>query len=290
MNRRTFLARSFSTACAAFFSPQIITSVFGDEDVAICKRTLDFALSKSLATRPMGEVVAEIGKSFLGVDYLAHALEVPGEERLVVNLRGLDCVSLCENALVFARCVKLGEATFDAYKQQLQFVRYRGGVIDRYPSRLHYFTDWIADNEKKQVLKDVTKEIGGTPYRKKINFMSTHPSSYRQLGENPEFLKLIEQQEVQLSKREMFHIPKDRIKSVETKIQDGDMIAVTTAIEGLDVSHTGIALWKEKRLHMLHAPDVGYKVTITDVPLLEYLARFKRQTGVMVARPMEVGR
>ncbi|HWP81369.1 MAG TPA: N-acetylmuramoyl-L-alanine amidase-like domain-containing protein [Bacteroidota bacterium] len=287
MNRRRFIEQSLSSALAVFITPQVLTSLFENEDVEICKRTFDRAVSRSLFQRPIGEVVVEIGKSFLGTDYLAHALEVPGEERLVVNLRGLDCVSLCENALVFARCVKLGKTSFEDYKAQLQFIRYRGGIIDQYPSRLHYFSDWIFDNGKKGVLRNMTREFGGERYLKPVNFMSTHPQAYRQLRERPEFVEMIKQQEKEISQREMFHISKNRIKEIEKNIDGGDMLAITTSIEGLDVSHTGIAVWKEERLHMLHAPDVGFKVTITDLPLAEYLQTFKRQMGIIVARPLE---
>ncbi len=268
-----------------------------DSDATICTRKFDLALSKSLQRKPVGEVIVEVGKSFIGTDYLAHTLEVPGEERLVVNLRGLDCVSFCENALVLARCVKKNATTFEDYKKELQFIRYRGGIIDQYPSRLHYFTDYIDDGERKRVWQNVTKEIGGKPYRKTINFMSTHSEVYRQLRENPKFIDVMERQEVEISKREGYYIPKSEVATVEQKIKDGDMLAMTTAIEGLDVSHTGIAVWchssasrtagQNKRLHMLHAPDVGYKVTITELSLEDYLAKNQRQTGVIVARAVE---
>jgi len=44
-------------------------------------------------------------------------------------------------------------------RAQLQLVRYRGGIIDGYPSRLHYTTDYWYDNERKGVLKVVTRQI-----------------------------------------------------------------------------------------------------------------------------------
>lgn len=258
-----------------------------DPDALICAKKFELAVSRGLQKRPIGEVIVEIGKSFLGTDYLAHALEVPGEERLVVNLRGLDCVSFCENAVVLARCIKKNAMTFDDYKKELQHLRYRGGVIDRYPSRLHYFTDYIYDGEQKGIWRNVTKTLSGKRYRKTVNFMSRHPEAYRQLQENPEFVETIRKQEAEISRREHWYIPKTNLRSVEAKLENGDILAITTDIEGLDVSHTGVALWQNGRLHMMHAPDVGYNVTITELSLAEYLGRNKRQLGVIVARVLE---
>lgn len=258
-----------------------------DDDASICSKKFELAVSSCLRGKPIKEVVIEMGKSFLGTEYVAHTLEQPGEERLVINMRGLDCVSFCENSLVFARCIKKGKTTFDDYKAELQFIRYRGGVIDRYPSRLHYFSDYIFDNEKKGVWKNVTKSIGGVPFRKTINFMSTHPDSYPQLKEHPEFLKTIQEQEAVIGKRALVHIPKGDIEGVQKKIQSGDVLAITTDIPGMDIAHTGIAIRQSGKLHFMHAPLSGSKVVITTKTLAEYLAGNKRQLGIMVARPLE---
>jgi hypothetical protein len=259
---------------------------FQDDDALICAGKFELAVSLGLRSKPMGEVVIEIGKSFLGVDYRANLLEQPGEERLVVNLTGLDCVLFCENALVFARCVKKNKMTFDDYKAELQYVRYRGGIIDRYPSRLHYFSDHMYDNEKKGVVKNVTKDIGGVPFIKTINFMSTHPNSYVKLKENPEFVQVIQKQEAAINERTMYHIPKDQIRKHASEIHNGDIIAITTDIVGMDVSHTGVAIWEHDSLHLMHAPLSGRQVQITEKPLADYLAANKKQLGIMVARPL----
>jgi hypothetical protein len=258
-----------------------------DDDAAICSRKFTLAVSLKLREKPIGEVIIAMGKSFLGTEYVANTLEEPGEEHLVVNLRGLDCVSFCENSLVLARCIKKNKMTFEDYKAELQFIRYRGGIINRYPSRLHYFSDYIEDNVKKGVLKDVTREIGGVPYRKTIDFMSTHPGSYRQLTEHPEFVEIIRQQEAEINKRSMVHIPKGDVEKVSDRIHGGDILAITTDIPGLDISHTGLAVWQAGRLHFMHAPNVGSKVLITEKTLADYLAGNKKQAGIMVARAVE---
>jgi hypothetical protein len=258
-----------------------------DDDATICSKKFKLAVSLHLREKPIHEVIIEMGKSFLETEYVAHTLEQPGEEQLVINMRGLDCVSFCENSLVLARCIKKGKTSFDQYKAELQFIRYRAGVINRYPSRLHYFSDYIFDNEKKGVWKNVTKTLGGMPYRKTINFMSTHPDSYPQLIRHPEFVTIIQQQEAVISKRAMVHVPKDRVAQVADRIQSGDVIGITSDIPGMDIAHTGIAIRQHEKLHFMHAPITGSKVMITEKTLAEYLAGNKKQLGIMVARPLE---
>ncbi|MCX6145258.1 MAG: DUF1460 domain-containing protein [Ignavibacteriales bacterium] len=289
MDRRSFLiSLPLAVGAPLFFRNTSWGDIISqDDDTLICTKKFELAVSLGLRNKSIGDVVVEIGKSFLGVDYIANLLEQPGAEQLVVNLRGLDCVLFCENALVFARCVKKNKTTFDDYKAELQHVRYRGGIINQYPSRLHYFSDHIYDNEKKGVVKNVTKEIGGAPFRKTINFMSTHPDSYIKLKENPEFVNVIRKQEEAINKRTMYHIPKGQVQKIASKIHNGDIIAITTDIEGMDVSHTGIAVWENDSLRLMHAPLSGHRVQITEKTLADYLAANKKQLGIMVARPLE---
>ena len=288
MHRRSFLISAPLAAVVPMLlgNTSLRNFFLQDNDALICTRKFELAVSLGLRSMPIGQVVMEIGKSFLGLDYIANLLEEPGAERLVVNLRGLDCVLFCENALVFARCVKKNRMTFDDYKAELQYIRYRGGIIDQYPSRLHYFSDHIYDNEKKGVVRNVTKDVGGVPFRKKVNFMSTHPDSYLKLKENPDFVKVIRRQEEAINKRIMYHIPKDRVQKIASRIQNGDIIAITTGIAGMDVSHTGIALWQNDALHLMHAPLAGHRVQVTEKALADYLAANKKQLGIMVARPL----
>ncbi len=209
---------------------------------------------------------------------------------LVIHLQGLDCVTLCENALALARCIKLKTTTFDAYCRQLQYIRYRGGIINKYPSRLHYFSDWIFDNEKKGTVRNVNDEVGGSATKtivRKINFMTTHRSSYPRLADDTLFTA-IQHQENEINTRTLRHIPKDKIIEISSKIRHGDILAITTSIEGMDVSHTGIAFQKEDgTMHLLHAPVPGTKVQISELSLYDYCAKNSRQTGIIIARPLE---
>jgi hypothetical protein len=266
----------------------ILSQIFSDEDVEVCNSKFQLAVEKNLTDKPIGDVIVEIGKSFLGTDYLSHSLEKDGDEQLVINLTGLDCTTFLENALVLARCIKKGKTTFEDYQNELQLIRYRKGMIDKYPSRLHYFSDWIYDNIEKNIVEDVTEEIGGKEIRFNLNFMSNHPESYKQLKENPDFIPIIKDQEKKISCREYYFIPKDELSSKEKFIQNGDLLGITTTVEGLDIGHTGIAIkMDDGRIHLLHAPSENTKVQISEEPLSDYLMKFKRHSGVIVLRVLE---
>lgn len=273
---------------AVFWQGKILVARSPDDpNELICKGKFNLADSLHLGEKPINEVVVEMGKSFIGISYEANTLETQGPEHLVVNLQTLDCVLLYENSLALARCIKKGIKTFENYKKELQFVRYRTGIINGYPSRLHYTTDYFYDNEKKGVLKDITQEIGGVLFRKRINFMSTHPELYPRLQESPEFVPAMQKIEDEVSTRKIYHIPKSDVKKIASTIKDGDIIGITTSIDGLDCSHTGLAIWQNGALHLLHAPAPGLKVQVTEMPFWKYLARIKRDEGIIVARPLE---
>lgn len=270
------------------FSGTVEAQIFSDKDVEICKSKFELAVSESLSTQPIGKVIVEIGKSFIGTDYEAHAIEKEGEEQLVINLTGLDCTTFLENVLVFARCIKMGKTSFEDYQKELTFIRYRNGVIDEYPSRLHYFTDWIYDNEKKGVVKDVTKDIGGERLKLNLNFMSSHPEYYKHLKDNPDFVCAIKDQEEEINKREYYYIPQNKIADIDNEIEDGDLLAFTSSIPGLDVNHVGIAIrMDDNRIHVLHAPEPGTKVQISELNLSDYVNKLEKDTGIIVLKPLE---
>jgi hypothetical protein len=257
-----------------------------DPHAEICKQKFAFALEHGLAGKTMNEIVAMIGWTFLNQPYKAHTLEAPGKERLIVNLKEFDCVTFVETTLALARCIKLKKMSFDAFKRQVQLIRYRTGKIDGYPSRLHYFTDWIDDNEKKGIVKNVTRELGGVEFEKTYNFMSTHRESYKQLS-NPRFFEAIKRQEEDLTCRNHFYLQKEHIQSAREQILDGDIIGITTTIDGLDITHTGMAFRFQGYLRFLHAPLSAGTIQITKRTIVDYLAIQEKSTGIMVARPLD---
>jgi len=255
------------------------------QDRVIFRQTMARAAEERLDTLPIGEIVVRLGTGFVGAPYAAHTLQVPGPERLVVNLRAFDCVTFVEKMLAMARAVRAGDTTFAGYTRELRRIRYRGGRIDGYPSRLHYFSEWISDNAAKGVVRPLTKALGGVRDDRPIDFMSMHPGAYRQLADRA-VLDRIRAIEQRLSATPRYTIPQARVQDVADSIRDGDIIAMTSGLPGLDVAHTGIAIRVDGVLRLLNAPLVGKAVQISALPLAERIRGIASQTGIMVARPL----
>jgi len=214
----------------------------------IFKKLIRFFDKQKISAISPDQLILEIGKFFLGAPYAASTLETKKPEHLIVNLREYDCVTFVENVVALARLLKSQQKSFKAFRSFLEKIRYRQGRLHSYPSRLHYFSDWIHDNHKKGVVRDVTVEIGGRSFRKAMTFMTTHPELYPPLN-NTTDLRRMKSVERSISKRSLSFIPKKTLRRLEERIRDGDLIAITTNTEGLDVQHVGLAVGVKNRIH-----------------------------------------
>ena len=259
--------------------------IFQPQDKDIVERVITmFSGERNLET---GELMIKIAKSMMGTPYVAHTLETGVSEDMVVNLREMDCTTFAENVLALTRTIKSENPDFDKFVSELEQIRYRDGKRNGYLSRLHYFSDWIFDNNQKRTVQDVSAEIAQVLYPNKVDFMSKHPDSYQILKSNPELIQQLRLQEEIVSERVAWYIPKDRISEFENQLRDGDIVALTTSISGLDVTHVGLVVWENDHARLLHASSKEMKVVISEETLEEYLANSKSSTGIMVARPLQ---
>lgn len=241
----------------------------------------------SLSSSDISEIIATVGKSFLGVEYVAGTLDKDANnEKLVIMISGLDCVTYVENVLAISFIIKKGTINFESYKSELQKIRYRNGEIKGYPSRLHYFTDWIYDNQEKGYIRDITEEIGGEPYNKKIDFMTTHTDAYKQLKGNSDYISEMETIEANMNKRNLYYVKKGEVDKFYDKLQTGDIVATTTNIDGLDVTHTGFIYKENGKTKFMHASITKGEIVISKEELKEYLKSNKKQTGIIAVRPI----
>jgi len=257
--------------------------IYCPEDKEIYKDLIASVQRKWGMAKSAGELMLNVGRYFLGFPYVSDTLETEGEETLVINLRGFDCFTLAENVVVLARLIKGGGCTFEDYAATLENIRYRNGMLNGYSSRLHYFSDWLLDNEQKGIVKDITDEMGGKQFLKEINFMTMHRGNYSGLNTDKSYREMVVV-EKNMSRRSLYHIQKAELRQFENLIENGDLIAVTTSIEGLDVVHVGLAIRVRGRIHLLHASEVEKKVVISDDTLYRYLSKRKTMTGIIVGR------
>jgi hypothetical protein len=253
------------------------------EDREICEELLRSAWERGDRTKPLAAIVVETGQHFLGASYEPATLEREGPEELVVNLRAFDCVTFVENAIVLASLIRAGKTGFDGYLTALERIRYRRGRADGYASRLHYFTDWLYDKERKGIVRDVTREIGGVPFRKAFHYLTDRREDHPGLKDPAAFrrLRLIEGI---CSRRPRFYIPKADLIRTGDRIADGDVIAITTDEKGIDVSHAGLAVRLGEEIRLLHASSAAGRVVLMEADLSRYLKVRRSRTGVIVGR------
>ena len=230
-----------------------------------------------------------LARQFLGVPYVAHTLEVNDDERLVVNTRQLDCTTFVETVTALKLCAQAGKRSFADYQAVLRQLRYRQGRMAGYPSRLHYFTDWIRDKADMQLVTDVQQP--NPPFTAvqtvNVNYMSTHPDAYKALKANAALIPEIRAQEQSLTGMKVRYIPTRLLRNsalLRKAVKDGDILAITCNKKGLDIAHLGFAVWRSDGLHLLNASMIHKKVVEEPMTLYQYMQKHKTHTGIRVVR------
>ena len=257
--------------------------IFLPADREICKTILRSVRKDGFTNGTVADGIVKLGFHLIGAPYEEDTLEQKGPEELVVNLRAFDCVTLIENVIVLARLGRTGRSSFRDFTDELERIRYRGGRRNGYASRLHYFTDWLLDNGRRGIVRDVTRELGGRPFRKDFHAMTDRREQIPPLRDADVFRRM-RFVEAACSSRTFYYIPKTHVIEMQKQIENGDIIAITTDVEGIDVRHVGMAVRGPRGLHLLHASRKAGKVVLSGATLSRYLLSHRARTGIIVGR------
>lgn len=246
--------------------------------------------AKSLKNKTMATYMVFFGREFKGVPYVGKTLEKNANEKLVVNLRQLDCTTYVETVLALSRTMAQRKLTFANYCDNLKKVRYRNGNV-AYPSRQHYFTYWIQENTKEKIVENIQSPNPPFSATQSVNanYMTTHLESYPMLKGKPQWVKQIAEMEESITGTKQKYMPTNAVtnsKVARKAVHDGDIIAIVTKKAGLEISHVGIAVWHNDGLHMLNASSLNHKVIEDDDLLQTYLRNQTSALGIRIARPL----
>ena len=236
------------------------------------------------------ERVAWFGRQFMGSPYVAHTLEcdsADGREYLSVNLDELDCTTFVETVTTLAITLGEGRTSWRDYIYNLERLRYRGGEMNGYASRLHYICDWVVDNSARGLIRDVTDRFGNVRHAvKTIDFMSRHRDRYPMLADSATFEKVRAVEQGYRGHRYPYLRSSDLgDKTVIASLRSGDIVALTSSLKDLDVTHMGLIIKDDKGIpHLLHASSSLGKVVLSDEPLAEFMRRNRSLTGIRVIR------
>ena len=226
-------------------------------------------------------------RQLLGTPYVAHTLE-GDEEMLTINIHELDCLTFIESLYALTRATLDGRYSWRDYAANIENVRYRGGEMGDYSTRIHYISEWIIDNHVRGNLVEITPDLPHVDYMiKDINYMSKHPDSYRQLKNDTAMVEKIKRHELRQHRFPYLKRSWLNDKGVKAALRSGDFITLVTKMEGLDVSHNGVVIVDDNgNPHLLHASMSGGKVMLETQSLFKFLERSKTNIGVRVFRMM----
>ncbi len=258
----------------------------------------------------VGDRIQSIAEQFLGDHYQANLLEQSSTEQPFISLHQFDCVLFLETVLalttVFSKnldnpepllsiqplpTLSISQSESELFTA-IERYRYRDGKIDGYCSRLHYFSDWILDNQRRGNVDQIVQDPGSTKRMGPLNFMSNNWQKYPPLVKNPALRDCIVQSETKISNQlktsALRYISTQELRSQESKLRSGDLVGIVTNMNGLDVIHSGFLYRKpsKSRPGLIHASiRSGIKVS----PDLErYVMGVEGAIGIVVARPVLV--
>lgn len=268
---------NLSYLCSIFFVGLLLSSwLIIDLNQAIFAEKIQVEKGPTKAATLM-----TVAQSFLGTPYVAHTLEQT-PEKLICNLREFDCYTFVESILAMT-LARHHLRTYLEFQMLLRQMRYREGNVDGYGSRLHYFLEWKQQGEAMGWYSDITAQLGGIKHQPTINFMTMHRGLYPALEDDMAF-GTIQQVEQKLSNTTWHYLPKDKVANIESNLQDGDIIGITSGIAGLDFNHEGLILKRGNRAYLLHASSDAKKVVASTEPLADYLQKIKKHNGIVVLR------
>jgi hypothetical protein len=281
----------FSTGLTASASSLPLSTVFRGQSKFYA--LVAEAKQQNWRALPLGERIVAVGKSLLGTRYVNYTLEIDDHiEAPSANLDALDCWTFFEISVGFARMLEMKSDNYSPSDllAMIELDRYREGhCTGSYTSRLHFLEDWIYDNERRGLVKNLTVALGGVPMRGRyLDEMSHHWRESRYMRHNVALVPQIAAIEQRVASRTTYHIPREKVSQIESRIRSGDVICITgRGPEGF-TEHVGLAYRDGVGVvHFMHASKDQRRVVI-DVPIHQYVYRYQKFAGIMVVRPLDV--
>ncbi len=255
-----------------------------DRDTVEVGEMLDALMSHR--DEPVGSLVLAAARLLEDRPYVAGSLE-DDEEKVVIDVDGLDCVTFVENCYALALTVRSGGRSWREFARNIESLRYRHGIAGGYDTRLHYTTEWINDNVYRGNVTDVTPALpDARALTKSLYFMTHNRGLYPALADDSVY-NLRRDIEMGLRSMRLPYITKEMTKNkgVVALLRDGDMVSFLSTRDGLDSDHVALLRIEDGRVYIVHASSSEGKVTFDKSTLYDYLKYRKRDCpGVRVVR------
>jgi len=248
------------------------------------------AIKQNWHLLPMGDRMVNFALELEGIPYKAYTLEIHNHvESPSVNFTGLDCWTFFEIVMGMSKMLETPKAQYQPSDllKQIEHTRYRHGICKgNYMDRIHYLAEWYKDNHKRKNIKDITKKFPTTKMPNQCNEMSKLWKYYRYLKHNPELRTAMAQSEREMTAMNIQMIPKAKVANIEKHLKNGDIIGIARHGDGSYCSHVGIIVRdRDGKARFMHA-STTYKKVVVDSTISEYLHKFKKHAGILIARPL----
>jgi len=210
------------------------------------------------------------------------------EGMTLINFESMDCVTLIENFVALTLTCRQMDRTdgeisdaqaLDMFLTQIENVRYYEGNNCKWEDRIYYFTQALEELESKGIVKDIGA-LAGDPFSKRIQYMSQNKRKYPGISD----WNRIAQYEKRLTDAGLRWFPLNQLDRYASVAESGDIIALATSVDGLDVSHCGLVHVDEGALYFSHASSIKREMVYKQ-DLFDYLSNRTSITGIFVYRP-----
>jgi cell wall-associated NlpC family hydrolase len=204
-----------------------------------------------------GERLERISAHLLESPYLNNPLGggPDVQESLVIRFDGFDCVTYVETVLALA-----GSRAADEFSDALREMRYAGGKV-AWHSRNHYMLDWIRNNRRRGIVKNITNGPHAVTKTRRLSLIKELPA-----------------------KTVAFHVfPKQALARIRHLLETGDIVLFASTRRNLDVFHMGIVIKRGEDIWLRHASRMAGRVI--EQPLADFL-KAHRMSGIILLRPL----
>lgn len=214
-------------------------------------------LSEVRDTDRLGERLERLSAHMLESPYLSNPLgggpDAP--ESLVVRFDGFDCVTYVETVLALA-----ASRNPEQFGDALREMRYAGGKV-AWRSRNHYMLDWIKNNQRRGIVKNMTAGPGSVKKSRRLSVIEALPA-----------------------KDVTFRVfPKRSLGRLRRMVETGDIALFASTRRNLDVFHMGLIIKRGNDVWLRHASRTTRRVV--EQPLADFL-KAHRMSGIILLRPL----
>ena len=223
------------------------------------RRTLEVKrlLDRFRDVQEPGTRLERISAHLLGSPYLSNPLGggPRARESLVIRFDGFDCVTYVETVLAL-KDVRAAVEFSDALRQ----MRYANGAV-AWHSRNHYMLDWIRNNQRRGIVKNITIGPRTTTRTRRLSLIK----------------------ELRAKTLTFRVFPKQAQARIRRLAESGDIMLFASTRRDLDVFHMGFIIKRGDQLWLRHASRTAGRVI--DQPLADFL-QAHRMSGIILLRPL----